>query len=210
MKIHRVILSALAAIAVALPAAAQNTTAADAFKSAPRNVVPLIEPSTRLDMIDYFNAGSDKASRNTLYGNSRITELTPERIVIEATAATTIEMVALPAGSDTIIAVITTRATPVPDSKVTLWTSAWENVTSRSFKEPDIADWLTPGAGRDAVESALPFMLVSCSYDPATKTFTFTNRSMEFIGEEVYEPLKPLLRETLAYGWDGRRLALRK
>lgn len=210
MKIHRIILSALSAVAVVLPLAGQNTTAADAFKSAPRSVVPLIEPSTRLDMIDYFNAGSDKASRNTLYGNSRITELTPERIVIEATAATTIEMVALPAGNDTIIAVITTRATPVPDSKVTLWTSAWEDMTSKSFKTPDIAEWLAPGASRDEVENALPFMLVSCSYDPATKSFTFTNRSVEFIGEEVYEPLKPLLRDTLTYGWDGRRLSLRK
>lgn len=210
MKIHRIILSALSAVAVALPLAGQNTTAADAFKSAPRSVVPLIEPSTRLDMIDYFNAGSEKASRNTLYGNSRIIELTPERIVVEATAATTIEMVALPAGNDTIIAVITTRATPVPDSKVTLWTSSWEDVTQKSFKAPGVADWLAPGASRDEVESALPFMLVSCSYDPATKSFTFTNRSVEFIGEEVYEPLKPLLRDTLAYGWDGRRLSLRK
>jgi len=210
MKIHRIILSALSAIAVVLPLAGQNTSDADAFKSAPRSVVPLIEPSTRLDMIDYFNAGSVKASRNTLYGNSRITELTPERIVVEATAATTIEMVALPAGNDTIIAVITTRATPVPDSKVTLWTSSWEDVTQKSFKAPDVAEWLAPGASRDEVESALPFLLVSCSYDPATKSFTFTNRSVEFIGEEVYEPLKPLLRDTLAYGWDGRRLSLRK
>lgn len=53
-------------------------------------------------------------------------------------------------------------------------------------------------------------MLVSCAYDPESKTFVFTNRSAEFLTEEVYEPIKPLLRDNLTYVWNGKRLAQRK
>ena len=181
-----------------MPETGHAFTAADAFVKAPTGVMPLIEASTRLDMIDYFNAGSDRASRNALYGNSRITAMTPEHIVIEATAASTVEIVALPAAGDTILAMIHTVATPVPDSKVTLYTSDWKPLPANHFVAPDLEQWMAPDAGRsgrDEVEARLPFMLVSCAYDPESKTFVFTNRSAEFLTEEVYEPIKPLLRD---------------
>lgn len=197
-----------AAMLTCLPAGALNV--ADAFVKAPRSVIPLIEETTRLDMIDYFNAGSERASRNILYGKSRITSLTPDHMTVETTAASTLEIVALPAGSDTVLAVISTVATPVPDSKLTLYTSSWEPLDPKRFSPPGIEQWLAPGASRDEVEALLPFMLSSCSYDAASQAFVFTNRSAEFLSDEVYEPVKPLLRDTLTYEWDGKRLTPRK
>lgn len=210
---QRFILSVITSALLASPLSLRAITAAEAFAGAPRSVMPLIEPTTRLDMIDYFNAGSDRASRNMLYGNSRITSLTPEHIVIEATAASTVEIVTLPAGNDTVIAVIHTVATPVPDSKVTLYNTGWEELSAKSFTAPGMDQWMAADAGRngrDEVEAMLPFMLVSCSYNPESREFVFTNRSAEFVSEEVYEPIKPLLRDNLTYIWDGRRLAQRK
>lgn len=208
--INRLLLSLIAVAAMALPLNVRAITPEDAFVNAPSSVIPLIEKSTRLDMIDYFNAGSDRPSRNVLYGNSRITALSPEHIVIEATAASTLEIIALPSGNDTILAVIHTLATPVPDSRLALYTSEWEELPSRSYTAPDLVQWIAPGASRDEVESLLPFMLASCAYSPETGEFIFTNRLSEFLSEEVYEPLKPLVRPTLTYVWDGKRMNLRK
>lgn len=207
------LLSLTVASSVALPFKGYAITAADAFVKAPASVMPLIEESTRLDMIDYFNAGSDRASRNALYGNSRITALTPEHLVVEATAASTFEIITLPGANDTILAVIHTVATPMPDSKITLYSSSWEALPANHYAAPDIDEWLSAQAGksgRDEVEAMLPFMLSSCVYNPESKEFVFTNRAAEFLSEEVYEPLKPLLRSNLTYAWDGKRLALRK
>ena len=216
MSSQRILFSIITAAAIAAPLTGQAVTAADAFVKAPHSVLPLREESTRLDMIDYFNAGSERASRNTLYGNSRITSLTPEHIVLEVTAASTMEMVTLPltsSSADSVIVVIHTVATPVPDSKVTLYNKSWEPISGGVFTAPGIDQWLKPDSGRsgrDEVEALLPFMLTSCSYDAATKSFVFTNRSAEFLSEEVYEPIKMYLQNKLVYTWDGKRLALRK
>ncbi len=211
--LKKILLSLTVASSVALPFSGYAITAADAFVKAPSSVMPLIEESTRLDMIDYFNAGSDRASRNALYGNSRITSLTPEHIVIEATAASTFEIITLAGANDTVLAVIQTVASPVPDSKITLYSSSWEALPAAYFTAPDIEQWLSTEAGksgRDEVEAMLPFMLSSCAYNPESREFVFTNRAPEFLSEEVYEPLKPLLRSSLTYAWDGKRLAIRK
>lgn len=213
MKKHSFPISFIAAALLALPLPSYAITAAEAFADAPSRILPLIEPGTRLDMIDYFNAGSDRSSRNALYGNSRIISLTPAHITVKATAASTFEIVTLPAGKDTVLAVIHTVATPVPDSKVTLYTSGWDELGDKSFKSPDLEQWLAADAGkgaRDEVEALLPFMLASCSYNEETGEFVFTNRTPEFLSEEVYEPIRPLLKSTLSYKWDGRRLTLDK
>ena len=59
----------------------EASTAADFFVSAPLSVFPTIDPMTRMDMIDYFKAGSDKASKNLIGGECRILERSEERRV---------------------------------------------------------------------------------------------------------------------------------
>lgn len=200
--IHRTILALLAGLV--LPLCCHAFTSEDAFITAPHSVLPLIEKSTRLDMIDYYNAGVDRSARNTLYGNSRITSMTPTAITIKATAASIIDMIVLPdAKGDTSIVVITTVDTPVPDSKVAVYNTDW---TPGKFAAPTLDDWLVSKSDRDEVEAMLPFMLTSCRFHPATLSFVFTNNTWQLVGDEVYEPLAPLLRNYMVYTWEpGKR-----
>lgn len=64
-------------------AAPEPSDAAGFFVDAPTAFFPTIDRSTRLDMIDYFNAGSSKASANVVNGECRVISDTPEQIVVQ-------------------------------------------------------------------------------------------------------------------------------
>lgn len=195
-----------AAIAVSAFSGANALTAEEAFKTAPSTVFPLIEPGTRLDMIDYFNAGVDRAARNTLYGDSRITAMTPATITVQVSKASRTEIVTMPVSdNDTAIVVISTVDTPAPDSKVSIYDRDWQLLTTVI---PPLEQWVINKKDRNDVEELLPYMIVSCGYSPDTDTFVFTNHTAGAVGKEVYEPLRPMLRDYLVYGYDPKKRTL--
>jgi len=204
----------LAAIITVLTISAQawGITASEAFADAPKTLFPLLERNTRLDMIDYFKSGSATASTNRLNGKSRLTALTPEKADIEMTDASSYSVFILPASNDTVIGLISTVATPTPDSRLNLFSRNWTDITAKSFKAPVIDDWYTPeGKGHEGeVETLIPFLLTSYSYDPASQTLTVTNNTEKFLSDDMYDAVRPYLRSTLQYKWDGKKFSIRK
>lgn len=208
--LHHALRNIFAAALLILSAATAwgQLTAAKAFSTMPDKLMPLLDRSTRLDMIDYFNSGSSTPSKNSMAGQSRIMELTPQTAVVQLSPASTCEIALLPAGSDTLIAVISTVATPAPDSKLHVYTSDWSrDLTSQVFTAPQLTDWLT-GDGRKniaEVETMVPFMLAGGKYDPATGSYVLTNNVSQFLTEEVYKPMSGYFQPTLVYKWNGKR-----
>ena len=189
-------------------AAAAQGTVANAFKNAPSNVIPLLSTDARLDMIDYFTSNMSTPSKNEQGGKSRIDAMSNESMHIILTPASQLQIVALPAGADSLIAVISTVITPAPDSKMTVYSGDWQrNLTAKTFAQPDLKEWLTNEGKNhaDEVEIQLPFMLVSYAYDPESKTLTMTNNSESFLAREVYDMIRPYLRESLTYRWNGKK-----
>lgn len=194
-------------------ASAADPAVVEAFKSAPKTVIPLLPQSKRLDMLDYYNSGLETPSVNLINGNSRITDMTERTISIDLTPASTLQIIALPAANKEYVALISTLATPAPDSKLTIYTDDWkQNVTDRLFRSPEISDWLTAEGRKNAdrVEMSLPFMLVSYGFDPATQTLTLTNNSASFLASEVYEEIEPLMLKELVYRWNGKKFEAAK
>ncbi|MCC8070695.1 MAG: DUF3256 family protein [Bacteroidales bacterium] len=212
MTSHYRLLSALFAILTAgwwgtATIGAQGLTASEAFASAPQQIFPLLDLNTRLDMMDYFNSGSTTASTNNLQGKSRITTLNDDNMIIELTEATTCQLAILPAGKDTIIAVITTVATPVADSSLALYSDDWEtDLTARAWKAPTLLEWLTTDgrSHRDEVEGIVPFMLVKYTYDPSQQVLTLTNNTSAFLGDDVYSIVGSYISPVLTYRWTGK------
>lgn len=210
MKSIRLFLATLtAAVCVSSGAFAQQHVV-KAFTSAPATVFPLIDNSARLDMLDYFNSTKNLGSTNALSGRSRITEIKPGSMRIGMTSASTYQIAALPAGTDTLTAVISTVLTPAPDSKMAVYTGNWATVlTDKVFSRPVLKDWLTPEGSKkpDEVELLVPFLLISYDFDPSTLTLTLTNNTSSFLSEEVYEIVSPYLRQQLRFVWNGKKFA---
>lgn len=204
---YRVLLSLLLALAASLSASAQ-LTASKAFASAPASQFPLLDNTTRLDMIDYFNSGSSTASSNVLRGSSKITGLTPESLSFRMTDASSYQIVVLPEAKDTLIAVIETVAMPARDSRMSFYNKDWMTVKSRVFTAPTLQDWMTD-AGRaqaDMIEAMVPFLIVSYEYDPSTRVLTLTNNLSSFISHDDMA-VGDYFHPTLRYRWDGKRMS---
>lgn len=184
-------------------------TASRAFAEAPQSVFPLLDHNTRLDMIDYFNSGMTTASKNNMDGKSRITALTPNKMEISMTDASSYELALLPtANGDSVIALITTVATPAPDSQMAIFSKDWsKNITNGIFTKPVLADWLTDEGKDDIseVEGIVPFMLVSYSYNPDSQQLEVTNNTAKFMSPELYELVAPSLKKSMVFRWNGKK-----
>lgn len=206
-KIKAAAIAATLALAAAAPLqmAAQATAA---FTDAPEGVFPLLDRNTRLDMIEYFASGMANASENRIGGKSRVTAVTPMSVEVEMTEASRYQLALLPAGSDTLYAVITTVLTPAPDSRLDLYNSHWEKLPSENFfTKPALADWLTPDGRKNygEVETFVPFLLIGYAYTPENNTLTLTNNTRAFLSDDIYSIVGGNLLDTLTYVWNGKR-----
>lgn len=198
-----------AALVLGASACFARLTARQAFTEAPQSVFPLLNLDARLDMIDYFESGMANTSKNAMEGQSRITAMTPDKVSISMSEASDYELCLLPtADGDTAIAVIATVATPAPDSRMSVYSKDWsKNLTSGAFSKPVLSDWLSEeGKERAAeVEGLVPFLLISYSYDPASGVLTLTNNTGRFLSSDIYEIVKPCLKGSITYKWNGKQ-----
>ncbi|MCI9607321.1 MAG: DUF3256 family protein [Muribaculaceae bacterium] len=198
-----------AALVLGTSACFARLTARQAFTEAPQSVFPLLNLDARLDMIDYFESGMANTSKNAMEGQSRITAMTPDKVSISMSEASDYELCLLPtADGDTAIVVIATVATPAPDSRMSVYSKDWgKNLTSGAFSKPVLSDWLSEeGKERAAeVEGLVPFLLISYSYDPASGVLTLTNNTGRFLSSDIYEIVKPCLKGSITYKWNGKQ-----
>ncbi|MCM1337116.1 MAG: DUF3256 family protein [Candidatus Amulumruptor caecigallinarius] len=203
------LLAAAAAVALIAPGAKAQLTAGKAFATAPQTVFPLLDAGTRLDMIDYYNSNLSTPSTNKLQGRSRITAMNDKALTVEMSPASTNEIFILPNGSDSIIAVITTLATPTPDSHISFYTADWKALdTAKYFDKPLLGDWLTDDGkkNRSQVEAMVPFLLIGYQWDPATNVLTLTNNTGQFLSADIYETVSGYMYPSLKYQWNGRKM----
>lgn len=176
MKLVRIIaIAVLAACAVGTYA----RTAADFFVDAPHEVVPVLARNTRLDMLDYFRAGLQTSSANSLDGKSRVIAESPEAVTVQLSRDASMQIAVLPAGRDTVLAVIRTVLTPLADSNITFYDArTWEPLR-RQPPMPGAVEFLAPGKSLKGA-AVPPFLFVRAEYRPEDNTFRFTNTTEGF------------------------------
>lgn len=200
-------LIAAAALLMAItPEDVRARDTADIFASAPAQIFPLLDRNARLDMVDYYRSHLSTPSANALDGKSAITEMTPGSLTVRMTDSSTAQIFLLQAGSDTIVGVISTVATPGLDSNIAFYDTSWrQQPQSRFFAKPGWKEWLAKGGDLATVTSMTPFMLASYVYDPASSTLTLTNNLSRFLDEDIYTTIAPELRGALTYTWSGKK-----
>lgn len=209
MKKH---LLTLALMGAALTGMAQ-TSAADLFTSAPQNVFPLLDQNTRLDMVDYYKNGMSTPSQNSLDGRSLITEMTPASLTVKMTDSSAMQIVELKGSKGSVVALISTVATPGLDSNIKFFDSDWKPLPTESyFVKPGWKEWLTDSGrqNQDEVTMQVPFMLASYRIDPESGTLTLTNNLSHFLDKALYDDLSTSLRPQLVYLWNGKNYTLQK
>jgi len=184
-----IVLAMCAALACAAPAdsvphaapepISATVTARDAgsaqwfFAMAPSDVLPLLPVNTRLDMLDYYNSGVNRASRDAAGGRAVITSSAARRLTFEMGDSCSYELAVFTAGADTVVAIVETICYPMADSRVEWYGSRWQPLKPL-LDEPQLDDWLTREGRRHRaeVEEALPFITARITADPDAGTLT--------------------------------------
>ena len=137
------LLTLIALLAALVPSTVSARTIADLFGTEPGEIFPLLTRTNRLDMVDYYNSGQIVDIENNMTGDSRLLELDSTYLKVQTSGSRVVEMRMRTVGKDTVVTVIETVMTPVPDSRLTQWNSYWQRYTSdKLFKMPAIDDFI--------------------------------------------------------------------
>ena len=199
-----------------LPITGIASTIADLFASEPGNIFPLLTRTNRLDLVDYYNSGQKVAMANNLAGESRFIELDSTFLKLQTSGSKVLEMSMMTAGKDTVIAVIETVMTPVPDSRITFWNTQWQQYarTSTFFKAPTIDDFIVrkmPRELRNDLQDAMIFPLIQLTFKGERHdTIEATHGLEQFLEPNEYKRYAGYLKPSLSYTVKGTKIKLMK
>lgn len=176
-------------------------TASDFFKTAPDKTIRLLSQNTRLDMIDYYNFGSTHTSSNSLQGSAQMKSLSDNSMSFDIDKDVNMQIVVLPTKTDTVIAVVTTLSSPVPDSSIEFYNTSWQPIRKVPFAMPAYSDWLTKEGASDpvTVNLYLPFIPVYATFDPEGKTLLLVNQARKYLDKDDYAKVEPKVIATKMY-----------
>ena len=208
----KIFLTLIVIIAAMLPATAQ-VTPESAFTTAPSKVLPSLEQSARLDLLDYHREGIDRLIPNVFGDSAHIVSSTPATLRFAPAEGMTVDFVVLPAKGKEIIMVITTVDTPMPDSSIDFYTHDWQQLdASKLLKLPAPGDWCSAKSKAELAEwqRLVPFLTVSADYDPASMTLTLVPTPGDYIDSEQLDRAKQLTVASISYKWTGSKFQLVK
>lgn len=208
---------ALAITAVA-PVSAQEKpgdsalTARGVFERLQSPALEILSPSSRLDMLDYWDADSVYQVKNALNGRSWLTELTPDMVNVNITPVSTLTIKLLPVKGGNVAMTIYTIGGDgqARDSKVDFYdpvTMAQLDGT-RFFKEPDLKGFFNitkdSAVTLGELQEMIPFTTVEYTVTPGSDEISAELTSLEYIGLDERKKAEPLLRAPLKARWKGK------
>ena len=176
------------------------------FVDAPPKVINIFDRNSRHDMLDYFRSGLSTPTGNAIGGKSRVTALSPNLVSTNVSDNTRLDMALIPVKGDTIIAIIETVATPIPDSSIKLYAKDWTPLPSPKF--PTSIDFVNKKERKKVADTVPPFDFISAEYLPEKTLFRFTNHTADYyVKPEVPRSLEAA-DSVITMRYDGKKFVM--
>lgn len=196
------------AIASVVSVSAQ-LTARSAFTSAPSSLLLTLPQNMRLDMLDYYDSGIDRSSRDVFGANCRIDSLSDNAVSVTIGDIRKLSLYILGAGGEKpVIMAIDRLRTPAVDSTISFYNSKWEQQpTDKLISLPLLADWTgkTDKDRRERIENALPFVMYDADFNPESSKLTFSLSTDGYVAREDSAFVTDNLKKTLTYTFNPKR-----
>lgn len=183
-------------------------TATKVFADAPLEVLDMIRPSTRLDMIDYYTqADSLLVATNALGGECRLETVAPDYLKVSVSPVSTLEIKVLPAGKKQVVMTLYTTGDPegAQDTDVRFFDSTLKPLDpSKYLKAPDLAAFFSlkgSGIAEDDLADKIPYAAIVYVTGPGDTPLNATLTTLRIISQEDRDLLTPLLTPTLTSTW---------
>lgn len=188
-----------------------SLTASKVFAEAPLEVLDMLRPSTRLDMLDYYTqADSIFVATNALGGESRLLEVAPDYLKAEITPVSTLEIKILKTGNkETVMTLFTTGGEgQARDTEVCFFDSALRPLDGEKLlKAPVLTDFFNL-KGSDVSEEDLrekvPYAAVEYTTGPGDEPLTAALTTLSVISKEDRDLLTPLMVKTMSAPWKNK------
>ena len=182
------------------------------FAAMPDTYMPQLESAWRKDLIDLYHSGKEAKLKNTMDGFSSLQKLTDDYLLLQVTERSTVEMKLLPLVNEThVICMVTTVYGPVPDSRISFFTTEWKPLETAELFTPVSADWyIKPDVDTSSVAfveatARLDMDLVEYTLNPDTPTLTMTYTTPLYLSAEERTRIQPHLSDPIVYTWKGYR-----
>lgn len=185
-------------LAAALCIGAAARTAADFFSSAPDALFRLLPQSTRLDMIDYFRFGSSHTSENHLGGESAVTAESPRVLSYRLSEKGHGQLAVVVTPADTLLAVVTTVLTPLPDSRIDWYRTDW-TPAQPPVSLPAYADWLAEGSDEGRARELAPFLMVEAKFTPEADSLLLSQGASQYVAPVLRAEADSLFRQSITF-----------
>ena len=205
------LLTIIALLTALLPSTASARTIADLFGIEQGTIFPLLTRTNRLDMVDYYNSGQVVDIVNNLSGDSRLLELDSTYLKVQTSNSRVVEMLMRTAGKDTVITVIETVMTPVPDSRLTQWNVHWQRFTSdKLFSMPAIDDFIVgkmPHELRLDLQDQMIFPLIRLTFTGEKHDIIEASHGLEqFLAPSEYKRFAQYFKPSIRYRFNGLKI----
>lgn len=201
------------AIAVAGHAAVDEgevLTASEVFAEAPLEVLEMLRPSVRLDMLDYYTqADSLVTVVNALGGESRLEQVEPDYLKLSVSPVSTLEIKVLPLGRKQVVMTLYTVGGEdmAKDTEVRFFDSRLQPLeTAKYIKAPDLADFFSlkgSGISDEELREKVPYAAVVYSTGPGDAPLTAALTTLDVLSQEDRDLLKPFQHPVLTARWKG-------
>lgn len=202
----------------------ESLTASKVFAEAPLEVIDMLRPSTRLDMLDYYTqADSLLTVANALGGESRIEQVTPDYMRISVTPVSILEIKILKAGKTPVIMTLYTVASDTIQTsraRNSQWNGVFADTEVRFFdsrlrplpvdkylRRPALKDFFNlkgSDMNMETLSEKIPFIAISYTSGPGETPLTATFTTLEVISQEDRDLLTPLLTPYLSADWKDK------
>lgn len=167
---------------------------------------PIIDATTRLDMLDYAHSGLTTPSNNRQSGVARIISINDTTLTLTPATGVYTSLSMLTSKSDTVLMVIETLPLPQYDSRITFYDTRWQPAKRAPLATPTLQDWFDTKDKQviEAARNEIPFILCTASYDHATRILTLTNTLDKYFAPEDTPKSMTQMRTHLYYQLDDK------
>lgn len=214
-----IVLPAIAAIFIL--GTSLTTRAGDVAALTPKEVftnlqtqpLEILKKTTRLDMLDYWDADSVFKARNVMNGESWIENMGDNYAKIRITPVSSLEIKILPAkkGEPIVMTIYTVGGNgQAKDSSVDFFDSSLKPMTDGNLiKTPLLKDFFSipkkSTVKASDLERELPFTTIEYSASAESDNIQAHLTVTDFLGKEESERIAPFILPQLTLRWDGHK-----
>ncbi len=210
MRIALSIITLFAVFASLAAERADTLTASRFFADAPLEVLDMIRPSSRLDMLDYYNQADSLLSvPDALGGKSRLAQVADDYLKVEVSPVSTLEIKVLPYRKSVVYMTLYTVGSDsiARDTRVGFYDAGMRPLATGDFLKAPSAKAFFHNKGTDITDANLaawmPFQTVVYATGPGDTPLTATVTTLQTLPDETRDKLTPIVTPSLSASWKG-------